>query len=230
VDAEKRFSIGVAEEGFSRRVGQDVTAIWPGKSENPAITTPRVVRVPSKGYAIAFRHGGQEGKVLTGYLTAEGEKASDLKAIETDATLVGTPSVATNDRSVLIAFAAKKTAEDPFSAVLSAVENGALPERATPFVVPAGGPGGEVISPSAEGLSSGRFLLQWTEGSAGNRAVRVQVISSDLVPVGDPITLSNQDQNAGQGALWVNGDRALALFLVKNESAHELWGAGLKCP
>lgn len=230
VDAVKRFAIGVAAEGFSRRVGPEVTPIWPGRSENPTITTPRVARIPGKGYAVAFRHGGQEGKVLVGYLTAEGEKASDLKAVATDASFVGTPSLAVNERSVLVAFAAKKTSEEPFSAVLSAVENGALPERATPFAVPPGGPGGEVISPSAEGLSAGRFLLQWTEGSAGNRAVRVQAVSSDLVPVGDPITLSNHDQNAGQGALWVNGERALALFLVKNDSAHELWGAGLKCP
>jgi hypothetical protein len=80
-----------------------------------------------------------------------------------------------------------------------------------------------------EALGNGRFLLQWTEGSAGNRAVRAQVIAADLVSVGDPVTLSGSDQNAGQGALFAREKGALALFLVQKESAHELWGASLKC-
>jgi hypothetical protein len=51
-----------------------------------------------------------------------------------------------------------------------------------------------------------------------------------LVSVGDPVNLSGSDQNAGQGALFARGMGALALFLVQKESAHELWGASLKCP
>jgi hypothetical protein len=50
-----------------------------------------------------------------------------------------------------------------------------------------------------------------------------------LVPIGDAITLSAPDQNAGQGALWVHGPRGLALFLVKKDPSHELWGASLRC-
>ena len=95
--------------------------------------------------------------------------------------------------------------------------------------IPRGGPGGEAISPAVEGLDRGRFLLQWTEGSAGNRAVRVQVLAHDLVPIGEAITLSTADQNAGQGALWAHGGQSLALFLVKKDPSHELWGASLRC-
>jgi hypothetical protein len=98
------------------------------------------------------------------------------------------------------------------------------------MVVPPGGPGGEAISPSSEVLADGRFLVQWTEGSAGNRAVRAQALSANLVPIGEPVTLSTPEQNAGQGALWVHGTQALALFLVKKETSHELWGASLRCP
>jgi len=95
--------------------------------------------------------------------------------------------------------------------------------------VPAGGPGGEAISPAAGAIGDGRWVLQWTEGSAGNRAVRVQALTADLVLSGDPVTLSTTSQNAGQGALVVVGKRVLALFLVQQEASHELWGASLEC-
>jgi hypothetical protein len=230
VDAPTPFSIGVDGEGFSRAIGDKLDVIWPGRSKNPTITTPRVASIAGFGHAIAFRHGGQEGKVLVGWLDENGAKKSELKAVETDSTLVGTPAVAANDKAVLVAFAGKTSADAPFRVELATMAHGALPSAARVFAVPPGGPGGEAISPSAEGLPDGRFLVQWTEGAAGNRAVRAIVVSSDLVPEGEPVTLSTPDQNAGQGALWVQKGRALALFLVKAESTHELWGASLRCP
>ena len=36
-------------------------------------------------------------------------------------------------------------------------------------------------------------------------------------------------QAFGQGALWIHGKQALALFLVKKDATHELWGASLRC-
>lgn len=229
IDAPKRFAIGVSGEGLSRAVGSAVDVVWPGKSDKPTITTPRVATAPGIGHVVTFRHGGQDGKVLVGWLNDDGTKRSELKAVATDAGLVGTPAVALNEQGVLVAFSAKQAASDPWHIELARFVPGALPERGAPLAVPRGGPGGEAISPSVEGLDRGRFLLQWTEGSAGNRAVRVVALTPDLVPVGDAITLSTPDQNAGQGALWVKGARGLALFLVKKESSHELWGASLRC-
>jgi hypothetical protein len=229
VDAPKPFSIGVGSEGFSRKVGDVISVIWPGKSKNPTITTPRVAALAGTGHAVAFRHGGQEGKVLVGWLKDDGQKLTELKAVATESTLVGTPTLSASDGSVLVAFAGKVAADQGFRVELATAAHGALPERAKVFELPAGGPSGEAISPSSEGLPGGRFLLQWTEGSAGNRAVRAQMLSADLVPVGDAITVSTPEQNAGQGALWVHGDEAVALYLVKTETSHELWGASLKC-
>jgi hypothetical protein len=229
VDATKRFSIGVSSDGFSRAVGTTIDAIWPGKSDKPVITTPRVANAGTGGYVVTFRHGGQEGKVLTGRLNDDGTKQSELRAVETDSTLVGTPAVALNEQGGLLAFSGKKTAADPWHLELARFPQGGLPERGAAVSIPQGGPGGEAISPAVEGLDRGRFLLQWTEGSAGNRAVRVQVLSHDLVPIGDAITLSSPDQNAGQGALWAHDPYGLALFLVKKDSSHELWGASLRC-
>ncbi|HVU03569.1 MAG TPA: hypothetical protein VHE30_17540 [Polyangiaceae bacterium] len=230
VDAEKRFTIGVLPDGFARQMGQKFSVIWPGKSNKPTITTPRVATVPGVGHAVTFRHGGQEGKVLVGWLTDAGDKLTNLKAVNTEATILGTPTVSASDSNVLVTFAAKLSPSDGFRAELALGPKGGLPEKSTPMVVPPGGPGGEAISPSSEALPGGRFVLQWTEGSAGNRAVRAQMLSATLEPMGEPITLSAPEQNAGQGALWVHGERALALFLVKKESSHELWGASLKCP
>jgi hypothetical protein len=228
IDAQKRFSIGVSSDGLSRAVGPSIDVIWPGKSDKPVITTPRVA-TGTTGHVVTFRHGGQEGKVLTGRLGEDGTKQSELRAVAAEATLVGTPAVALNDQGGLLAFSAKKAPTDPWHLELARFPPEGLPERGSPVSIPSGGPGGEAISPAVEGLDRGRFLLQWTEGSAGNRAVRIQVLSHDLVPVGDAITLSAADQNAGQGALWVHGPRGLALFLVKKDPSHELWGASLRC-
>jgi len=229
LDGPSRFTVGVTEEGFSRRIGSATDVIWPGKSKNPTITTPRVASVPGVGHALAFRHGGQEGKVLVGWLRDDGTKLTELKAVGTDAALSGTPTISAGDRGVLIAFASKAAPDEGWRVELATAPLGGVPGRATVFAMPAGGPGGEAISPSAEGLPRGRFLMQWTEGSAGNRAVRVAVLSPELSVTGEAITLSAQDQNAGQGALWIHGSRALALYLVKSGVSHELWGASLEC-
>jgi hypothetical protein len=225
VDAEKRFTIGVNADGFARTVGSATDVIWPLPEKGAAITTPRVATVAGKGHAVVFRQGGQEGKIFGGWLHEDGTKQAELGAVTTSAALVGTPAVAATDTGALYAFAAKATASDPYHVELST----SAPGAASAFQVPGGGPGGEAISPAVGALGEGRWILQWTEGSAGNRAVRVQVLTTDLVLSGDPVTLSNANQNAGQGALVVVGKRTLALFLVQKESSHELWGASLEC-
>jgi hypothetical protein len=98
------------------------------------------------------------------------------------------------------------------------------------FELPSGGPGNNAISPVAAGYHKGRWLVQWTEGSSGNRAVRVQLLGGDLKPLNDAATVSLGDQNAGGGALWVEGSHVVSLFLVHADKTHELWGAALTCP
>ena len=86
------------------------------------------------------------------------------------------------------------------------------------------------MSPTAASLNGGRYLIQWTEGEAGSRVVRALTLSSDFSPLGEPITLSPPSDNAGQGVLWARGAHAVALFFVRAEKVHELWGATLRCP
>lgn len=228
VDADKRFTIGVTGDAVSRILGTTTDVVWPRSAQGSAMTTPRIAPLASKGYAVVFREGGQEGSVLLGTVHEDGSKLTELSAIKVGAALLGTPAVGTSADGVLVAFAAKGKAEEPWHVELAAGKSDA-PLEAHPFALPPGGPGGEAISPAVEGLGDGRFLLQWTEGSAGNRAVRAQLVTADLVCMGDPVTLSTPDQNAGQGTLWLKGNRALALFLVKKDASHELWGASLRC-
>ena len=96
--------------------------------------------------------------------------------------------------------------------------------------LPSGGapPGSEAISPAAAGAGD-RWVLQWTEGTTGQHDVRIQTLDSTLAPVGDPVTVSPRGANAGQGVVWVHGERGVSLFLVTNGRSHELWGAALKC-
>jgi hypothetical protein len=231
IDGSSRFTVGVSPEGFVRRTGTTISVLWPGKSKNPTITTPRVASVASVGHAIAFRHGGQEGKVLVGWLKDDGSKLADLKAVGTDAALSGTPAIAANAREAVVAFATKATPDDGWRIELADAPSGGAPGHSSVFVVPPGGPSGEAISPVVEALPNGRFLLQWTEGSAGNRAVRAAILAQDPTRgvEGEPVTLSTPEQNAGQGSLWVHGNRSIAFYLVKAGSSHELWGASLKC-
>jgi hypothetical protein len=112
---------------------------------------------------------------------------------------------------------------------LAVAQNGQPPGPAQTLAIPAGGPGGEAISPSGAGLSGDRWLLSWTEGALGNRVVRAQVLGPDLLPLGDAISLSPEAANAGQSVVWVRGETAVVLFLSQKSKGHELWGAALKC-
>jgi hypothetical protein len=232
INTQPPFAVGVSADGNFARVmssGGGPQPIWPG-FEKARITEPRVATVPDVGHVVTFRDGGQSGEVRVGWLTPDGHEKTKLSSIKVDGTNVGTPMVTANDRDILVTFAARATAGSYWRVQVATAPHGELPERSVGFRIPPGGPGAEAISPAAIGLSGGRWLVQWTEGSAGNRQVRLQTLARDLIPVGDPITVSPEGSNAGQGVVWVQGDTALSLFLVKTGNTHELWGAALKCP
>ena len=229
VDAKPSFAIGARGDDFARQVGGQTKVIWPGGG-GERLTAPRLASRERFGHAVTFRQGGQRGKIRVGWLSDEGAKASDLGTVDVSASNVGTPTVALNDREGLVAFAAKATPDSYWRVYFSRVAPGAGPGPAAGFRIPPGGPGAAAISPSATGLPGGRWLVQWTEGSSGNRVVRLQTLAHDLIPVGDPIDVSPEGANAGQGVVWLQNGSALSLFLVKSGARHELWGATLKCP
>jgi hypothetical protein len=230
IDAKPPITIGIADDGFASLLGGGIPrTAWPG-GEARSITEPRVAAVEGQGFAVTFRRGGQNGEVVVGWLTSDGSRKTDLAAIKTSRKLIGTPVIAASDREILVAFSARPSANAYWGLQVATAGHGQLPERAHPFSIPPGGLGAEAISPAVAGLAGGRWVLQWTEGSTGTRQVRLQTMGSDLIPIGDPLTVSPEKLNAGQGVVWVRGERALSLFLVKVTSGHELWGAALKCP
>ncbi len=230
VDATPPFILGLTKAGVSRAIGYgEPETIWPGAGDQ-RITEPRVVSVKGVGHAVTFRRGGRDGEVRVGWLTPDGDKKTDLVAIKADGPRVGTPNIGANDREVMVAFAARPSDDAPWTVRLAHAALGDAPSSSVEFDVPGGGPGSDVISPAVVGLPGGGWLIQWTEGKAGGRIVRAQTLDAKLQPIGKPATLSPDGRDSGQGALWLVGEHALAVFLVRSDSGYELWGAGLDCP
>jgi hypothetical protein len=229
VDAKPSFAIGVSDENFARQSGGSTSVIWAGGGAQ-RMTEPRIASYADLGHVVTFRQGGQNGKIRVGWLKQDGARASDLSVVDVSASHVGTPMVAANDQQALVAFAAKATPDSYWRVYFSRSEFGKAPGPAAGFRIPPGGPGAEAISPGASGVPGGRWLVQWTEGSSGNRVVRLQTLAHDLIQVGDPVDVSPEGANAGQGVVWLQNGSALSLFLVKSGARHELWGATLKCP
>jgi hypothetical protein len=57
----------------------------------------------------------------------------------------------------------------------------------------------------------------------------VQALTADLVPIGAPALASPKGASAGQGAIWLTGNRALSLFVLTVGGYDELWRASLEC-
>jgi GYF domain 2 len=230
LDTQPPVTLGITDAGFARTVsGGAPEVIWPGVSRE-RVTDVRVATAASGDHAVTFRQGGQSGKVMVGWVGPHGEKKSELQAVEPQGHYVGTPVVGANDRAILVAFAARSEKDAYWGVQIVASALGSLPQRSQAFPIPPGGPGIETMSPAVVGMPGGRWMLQWTEGSRGEHVVRVQVLGADLNPIGDAVTVSAKDANAGQGVIWVHGKNALSLYLVSTRKGHELWGAALKCP
>jgi hypothetical protein len=219
--------IGISDDGVARQRGDQVEVVWAGGA-GEATTAPRTATVAGRGHVVTFRRGGQSGAVLVGWLTLEGEQAGPLGQVAGEG-LSGTPSVAVNPTSILVTFASRPDPDAKWGVALALAPHGGVPKTSVPFVIPPGGPGVETIAPAATGLDDGRWVLQWTEGATGNRQVRVQTLAADLTPIGDAITLSAVEDNAGQGVLHAVGGQVLSLFLVIRGGERQLWAAALKC-
>ena len=229
VDAEKRFVIGMGPQGYSRLLpGGSPETLWPGAVDEK-MTEARVVSVKDVGHAVAFRRGGRDGEIHIGWLAPDGSKKTDLGTVEAEGPRVGTPTVAANDDSVLVTFAARPADDAPWGVRIATARLGELPKASQKMDLPAGGPGGEAISPVAVGLPGKRWLVQWTEGPSGKRTVRAQTLSEKLEPLGEPMTLSPSGKEAGQGAIGFRGEHASAFYLVKGDGGYELWATSLTC-
>jgi hypothetical protein len=225
VDEKPPFSLGQTDEGFSRTQAGNVTLIWPLEADSK-LTEPRVAGVGAAGYALTFRSGGQSGKVLLGFVDRQGGKKSELFEIAGAPKLLGTPVIAGNESSTVLAFAGRNAPEAPWKIFVATAPTMRAPGPARELV---SGTGGGAISPAITALAGGRWLMQWTDGASGQYQVRVQTFTSDLIAYGSPLLVSPKGANAGQGALAALDKGALTLFILTTAGHDELWGASLSC-
>jgi hypothetical protein len=73
-------------------------------------------------------------------------------------------------------------------------------------------------------------LLVWTEGPTSAHDVRVMTLSADAAPVGEPLNISNEGVNAGQGqAAVVAGGRGVVAFLEARANGFQVVVTPIEC-
>jgi hypothetical protein len=191
-------------------------------------TTPQVVSA-GDGYIFTFRsangiHGACIGK--------DGGARCPLATIVSGSDKVGRPRTASNGEDVITVYATTNGAA-PWRLAVARASGGTVPRSPTDLPLPLNGPGGDAIAPDIVGLSGGRWLIMWTEGASGARALRAQTYDRLLQPVGDPIALSPVGGSFGQAAMGVVGAHVVVAFLGVDADADEgifqLWGGILGC-
>jgi hypothetical protein len=228
VDAKERFVLGMGPKGYARAVGTDAPELlWPFSAEK--LTEARVASVDGVGHAVTFRKGGLVGEVAVGWLDASGSKKSELAIVDAGGPRVGTPTIAANESDILVTFAARAEDTSPWGMRYAMAAHGEVPKSSRELEIPSGGPGKEAISPTATGLSGKRWLVQWTEGPAGQRTVRAQTFDAEMNPLGEPIALAPSGKEAGQGVIAVSGENATAFYMVKGDSGYQMWATALNC-
>jgi hypothetical protein len=227
VPAAPPFWIGVGENGIVSAPALDATPtpLWP-LSGDEALGAASVRATGSQGFLLTYRRGGA---IWSGRVREDRKAVGDLVKAEGSGGAVGKPAGSFNGREIALIFADRPDEDGHYEMRIGHASPGALPASTTVLPMPKGGPGGDAFAPDIAGLPDGRWLLVWTEGAAGSRAVRAQTLAPDFTPLGDPIALSPPAGNFGQGVIGVAGVYAATVFLSKGARSYELWGAVLQC-
>ncbi len=194
--------------------------------EDAGVEALRAQSAGTAGFGLVMRRGGA---VWGGWLGAEHKPAGALGKIAGSGGPVGKPMTGWNGRELAVVFADRPAEDAPWQIRLGRAKPPVPPASTVVVALPKGGPGGDAFAPGIAGLPDGRWLLVWTEGAAGGRAIRAQTLAADFTPVGDPIALSPPAGNFGQGIVAISGAYAATVFLSKGRSSYELWGAILQC-
>ena len=227
VEAKAPFVIGVQAGSIvvADSEGAPSTALWPlAGSESPSAA--RVQIAEGSGYGLVFR---RDSAIWSGWIGLDRKAVGELVKVVGSGGAVGKPNVGWNHRELAVIFADKPAGSDHYEIRVAHAKTGSIPATTTVIPLPKGGPGGDAFAPDIAGLPDGRWVMVWTEGASGSRAIRAQTFQSDFTPLGDPIALSPPAGNFGQGVLGVVSGYAAAVFLSKGASSYELWGSVLQC-
>jgi hypothetical protein len=231
VDADPPFYVGVSHGKLAWAPARGVTptALWPLDGD-AAVDAIRAVALPDReGYAVVFR---QATSVYLGALHANKAVNGDLIRIGGLGPQVGAPTIAAGADHVLVAWADRRAPSAPWAIRWVKWHPGVEPPAPTSFPVPAGGGGGQVMSPSLVALSGGRFVMAWTEGAGVRHEVRAQALDSADEPVGTALTVSAQGVNAGQGmpALTPDGRGAVVFLATPTGATASVVAVPIICP
>jgi hypothetical protein len=224
VPAKRPFAFGQNREGLSvRREGElQDEVIW--KPQWETITVPASARLDEQSHVIALRAGGERGSIMVGKVSEAGRALGELQELIVDAQRVGTPTLTISSNKALVAFEA--LGRDQARKVYVAA--GTLPNLPSMPVSFLSTP--EAISaPSALALRDGSFVLAYTVGPLGNQHVTAQVFDSKRQPVGPELSLSPSGKDAYNAELALDGDRVVALYMVRQGNNNELWAVPLDC-
>jgi hypothetical protein len=210
--------------GASDAVDGDPSVLW--TLEGDDTTSAESVLAAGSQYFFVMRRGRD---VQAGWFDGDKRVAAPLATIPGSGGRGGKPKSGFNGKEVAVTFADKPDDETPWQIRLAKAAPGSTPTSSEVVKLPEGGPGGDAIAPDVVGFDDGRWLLMWTEGEAGKRAIRAQTFAPGLEPVGDPIALSPPAGNFGQAVLGTVGGYTTVVFLQRGETDYELWGAVLQC-
>ncbi|WP_437525811.1 GYF domain-containing protein [Sorangium sp. So ce726] len=228
VPGPRSFVVGLANGALVAADAPDAapSPLWPVQGDEP-LEAPRALAAGAGGYAVAFR---REKAVWAGWLDAERKPVGELTRVTGSGGSIGKPSLGWNERALAVVFA-DRPADGRWEIRAGQAAPGTIPRSTQVIPLPSGGPGGDAFAPDIAGLGDGRWLLVWTEGPPGSRAMRAQTLAADFSPVGDPIALSPPAGNFGQGVLGVSSRSGYVgvVFLSKPAASYELWGVILQC-
>ena len=182
-----------------------------------------------KGVAFVYR---RDGAIFFGAATGEGklDMAGSVAKVPGLGGQVGSPALATSDDQLVVAWADRAGASDPWKIRWTRMPVGGAAAEASTFELPAGGLGEQAMSPAVAGLGKGRFLLAWTEGPISKHQVRAVTIDETGKPIGEPLTISPSSVNAGQPQVAALPDgRGLVAFLGAKGKGYELRAAAIRC-
>jgi hypothetical protein len=229
VAAARAFTLGATDQGLARvRDGSTLALLWP-LPEGRSLTEPRVATSADGGHAVALRAGGLTGRIVFGWLSADGELAAPPVELQPRSRFVGNPSLGISSSGAVVTFARRDAEEQSWGIGLGRVPAQGTPGPVEGVPVPAGGPGGDAIAPCATLVGPDALVLTWFEGAAGAREARTQLLDRSLSPVGAPLTISPPNTNAGLGAMVTTRDQVVVVFVASQGSTGELWAASLSC-
>lgn len=217
VPGTSAFTLGMTPKGFSRvGAGTEQSTLWPGDPRQP-ITRPAIVQTGS-GWAVAFRRG--DDGVRLGWIDHGGAALGELTSYGSEADRASAPSIAFGDGQLALAYA-EHTSEG-WQIRLGHAPVGKAPSAMGRF-------GRDAHSPALAALGRDRWLLAYVQGGE-RRALRVQLLDTELAPVGAPQTVSDEVSAMPSLALWNNGRRAAVVFTRdRGPERAELWATALDC-